>query len=222
MSRREGQLVALDAVRPAWRGRMHRWAAFAAVPSFVVLTVAAESVGDRVAVAVYGLAVFTMLAVSATYHAASTSLSWKRRLRPVDHSAIFLAIAGSYTGIATLALAPGAARPLIVVVWAGAAAGIAVRVTWTRAPMAILALVYVTVGWSALIEIGPLLDATTTLTGVLVVGGGIVYTAGAIVFARRKPDPAPAVFGYHEVFHALVVLGVALHFAAAAMLVRAH
>jgi hemolysin III len=217
-------LVALVAapIRPAWRGRLHRWAAFIVVPCFVALTFAADPVGDRVACAVYGLAVFTMLAVSATYHAASTPPVWKARLRPIDHSTIFLAIAGSYTGIATLALAPAQARPLIIVVWVGAVVGIAVRVSWTGAPMAILALVYVVVGWSALLEIGPLFDGMATVAGVLVVLGGVVYTAGAVVFALRKPDPAPAVFGYHEVFHALVVLGVALHFTAAAILVASH
>jgi len=207
-------------LRPAWRGRLHRYAAVAAVPLFLVLVVAAQSTGDRVACAVYGLAVVTMLGVSATYHAASTSPRWKARLRPVDHSTILIAIAGSYTGIATLALPSRQAGLLIVFVWVGALIGSVVRVSWPSAPVAVLGVVYVGVGWSALIEVGALLGAVPVLAGLLIVGGGVVYTIGAIVFALRRPDPSPAVFGYHEVFHALVVTGVAMHYTAALLLVR--
>ena len=208
-------------VRPAWRGRLHRYAAIAAVPLFALLVVLADSPGDRIACAVYGIAVVSMLTVSATYHAASTSPRWRRRLRPVDHSMIFVAIAGSYTGIATLALPEKQARTLIAFVWIGAAIGIVVRVAWQNAPLAVPAAVYVGVGWSALIEVGALLGAVPVLAGILIIGGGVVYTVGAILFALQRPNPSPAVFGYHEVFHALVVTGVAMHYAAALLLVRA-
>jgi hemolysin III len=130
-----------------------------------------------------------------------------------------IAIAGSYTGIATLALPSRQAGLLIAFVWVGALIGAAVRVSWPSAPLAVLGVVYVGVGWSALVEAGPLFGAVPVLAGVLIVGGGVVYTVGAIVFARRRPDPSPAVFGYHEVFHALTIVALACQYVAVAFFV---
>lgn len=186
-----------------------------AVPLFVPLVLVADSPTDKLACAVYGAGVTAMLTVSATYHSPRRSAIWHQRLRPWDHSMIFVAIAGSYTGIGTLALDAGHTRTLLAFVWIAAAVALVVRVTWPSAPIPILTLAYVGVGWSALIEIGPLLRAWSAADTVLVVGGGVVYTMGAVVFARRRPDPAPAVFGFHEIFHTCVVIGAAMQYAAA-------
>lgn len=219
MPRAAGARETTADVRPAWRGRIHRYAAFIAVPLFVVLIALADSPTHRVACTLYGLGVTTMLAVSAVYHSAGISPRLRGRLRRVDHSTILLAVAGSYTGIATLALDGAPERRLLTFVWSAAIAGIAVRMTWLRAPYPIIAAVYVVVGWSALIELNALLAALSTSDTALVVAGGLLYTAGAVVYGLRRPNPSPAVFGYHEVFHALVVLAAATHLVAAFRLV---
>ena len=211
--------VGREEVRPTWRGRMHRYAAIAAVPLFIVLAFAAEPGSDRLACVVYGIGVTTMLAVSATYHAAGTSTARKRILRRADHSTILLAIAGSYTAVGHLALSEGPERRLLTFVWIAAAIGIAIRMTWMQAPYPLVAVVYLVVGWSALLEIGPLLDTLAATETVLLVSGGLLYTVGAVVYAVRRPNPSPRVFGYHEVFHTLVVAAAAAHYAVVARLV---
>lgn len=206
-------------LRPTWRGVLHRWAAVVAVPAFAILVALADDPGDRLACVVYGVGVTTMLAVSAVYHSAGISVAARRRLRRVDHSTILLAIAGSYTGIAALGLAGGPERRLLTFVWIAAAIGIAVRMTWLAAPYPVIAAVYVAVGWSAVLELDAFADALDAVELGLVVTGGLLYTAGAVVYALRRPNPRPGVFGYHEVFHALVVTAAAVHYAAALRLV---
>jgi hemolysin III len=207
------------AVRPTWRGRIHRYAAIVAVPLFVVLVALADSPTERLACVVYGIGVTTMLAVSAVYHSAGISPTTRRRLQRVDHSTILLAIAGSYTGIAVLALNGAPERRLLIFVWVAAVVGIAIRMTWLDAPYPIIAVVYLAVGWSALLELNALLAGLTNVDTVLVIGGGLLYTVGAVVYALHKPNPWPAVFGYHEVFHALVVAAATLHYVAVVRLV---
>ena len=207
------------AVRPTWRGLIHRVAVLVFVPASVGLVALATAGPDRVAVAVWALGVATMLGVSATYHSGRFGPVGMRRLKRVDHSTILLAIAGSYTAFATLALDGAAQTRLLAFVWVGAVAGVAIRLTWLHAPYPVVALVYVVVGWGALLEWGALAGALGTAQFALLLGGGLLYTLGAGVYAARRPDPWPATFGYHEVFHALVVGGVALHLVAIATLV---
>ena len=204
---------------PSWRGRIHRWSAIVAVPLFVVLVALADSATQRLACAVYGIGVTTMLAVSAVYHSPRTSPTARRHLQRVDHSTILLAIACSYTGIAALALDGGPERRLLTFVWIAAVIGVAIRMTWLDAPYPLVAVVYVVVGWSALYQLGPFLAGLGDLDTALVVAGGVLYTVGAVVYALHRPNPWPAVFGYHEVFHALVAAAAALHYVAALRLV---
>jgi hemolysin III len=173
------------------------------------------------ALAVYGFGVTTMLAVSATYHSAGIGPSLRARLKRVDHSTILLAIAGSYTGIGVLALDGAPERRLLVFVWVAAVVGIVVRMTWLRAPYPVTAAVYLAVGWSALVELGPLLGALDDVETLLVVGGGVLYSIGAAVYAAHRPNPWPHTFGYHEIFHALVVAAAVAHYLAAVLLVAA-
>lgn len=200
---------------------MHRWAAIIYLPLFAVLVALATGTGDRVACAIYGAGVLTMLGVSAVYHSGRLGPAGFRRAKRIDHSTILFAIAGSYTATAALALDGTPARRLLIAVWIAAPIGVLIRMAWLDAPYPVAAAVYVVVGWIALIEIGPLADALTTGQLALVIGGGLLYTAGGVVYALHKPNPWPATFGYHEVFHALVVGGVTAHYLALLSLVLA-
>ena len=211
----------IDPIRPSWRGLIHRYAALLAVPMFVLLVVLADSPAHRLAALVYGVGVTTMLSVSAIYHSAGISPTTRARLRRVDHSTILLAIAGSYTGLGVFALDGASERRLLIFVWIAAVIGIVIRMTWLRAPSPVVAAVYLVVGWSALLEIDAFMQALSPLDLGLIVGGGLLYSAGAAVYALHRPNPWPATFGYHEVFHTLVVSAAVVHYVAAFRLVTA-
>ena len=199
------------ALRPSWRGVIHLVSVLVYLPLFGLLLVLAPSAHHRLAMAVYAAGVVAMLGVSATYHSGRLAPATVRWMKRVDHSTILLAIAGSYTAIAVLAL-PGEASGLVWFTWIAAAVGAAIRMAWLTAPYPVVAAVYVVVGWGALFEWSALSTALDLIQMALLVGGGLVYTAGAVVYALHRPDPWPATFGYHEVFHALVATGVTLHF----------
>jgi len=198
--------------RPTWRGRLHRWAAVVAVPAFAVLVAAAPTASSRLACAVYGLGVTAMLAVSAVYHSSGVPAAARPWLRRLDHSTILLAITGSYTAIVALTLTGAPERRLLVAVWVAAGVALVVRMAWHHARSPVIALVYLLVGWSALLEWRALLAATTGADKALLVAGALLYTLGGVVYGLRRPDPWPRTFGYHEVFHALVVAGVLAHY----------
>ena len=204
------------AIRPRLRGVIHLYAAVAFALAFVGLAVAAPDGAARGWIAIYGVCVTVMLAVSAVYHSARLSPQRRRLFRRLDHSAILLAIAGSYSGVFGLAVDGSPRTVVLTVVWVAAAVGIGVRMMWLHAPYPLVAIVYVAVGWVALIEVNPLLGALSVLQTVLVFAGGVLYTLGGVVYALHRPDPWPRTFGYHEVFHSLVVLAALCHFAAAA------
>lgn len=207
-------MTALIDERTTWRGVIHRYAAIVAVPAFVVLVLLADSATKRIACAVYGLGVCSMLIVSAVYHSPGVGPVAKRRLRRADHSTILLAISGSYTGVGALALNGASEQRLLWFVWIATVIAIAVRVGWHGAPYAVTAVVSLIVGWSAVIELPALLRALDNTETALVVGGGVLYTIGAIVYATKRPNPRPGVFGFHEVFHALVTVAAACHYVA--------
>jgi len=199
-------------IRPSWRGRVHRYAVIAFVPAFVVLVALADTTTSRLAMVVYGAGVVTMLGVSAVYHSGRLGAVWAARLKRVDHSTILFGVTGSYTGICSLALNGTPEVTMLVVVWSAAVVGTAIRMCWLHAPRWVTATVYVVVGWSALIEIGPLMRALSAAdTTLLMVGGGL-YSAGAAVYATKRPNPSVQHFGFHEVFHTLVVAAAVLHF----------
>jgi hemolysin III len=141
-------------------------------------------------------------------------------VRRLDHSAIFLLIAGTYTPFCLL-LPAATGLPLLALVWGGAAAGIVQSIAWGRAPKALAAAIYVVLGW-VIVPVLPALRAELGAGAVtLLAAGGATYSVGAIVYATRRPDPLPKVFGYHEVFHALVIVAAACHFVVATAAVRA-
>jgi hemolysin III len=198
---------------PRLRGVLHQWALVVAVVAGAALVVAAPTAGSALVLAVYATSMATLVGVSALFHRHRGGPAGRRRMRRADHSTIFFAIAGSYTAVGGIALAGFPRTVLLVLVWAGAAGGIALRQLWLDAPKWAVAVPYVVVGWSALAVLPPLLHALGVAGFALLVAGGLAYTAGAVVYARKRPDPVPAVFGYHEVFHACTVVGFALHYA---------
>ena len=133
-------------------------------------------------------------------------------MRRADHSTIFIAIAGSYTAVAGIALNGWARTTLLCIVWAGALVGITLRQLWLDAPKWVITLPYVVVGWAALVVLPQLFRALGGAGFTLVLAGGFAYSAGAVVYAVKRPNPVPGVFGYHEVFHACTVVGAVLHF----------
>lgn len=204
--------------RPRLRGVIHRYASVVFATGFVVLVIAGDS-EERPWLAVYGLAVTTMLTVSAAYHSGRLSPSARAVFKRIDHSTILLAIAGSYTGIVGIGLDGSARTRMLVLAWILAVIGMAIRMLWLHAPYPLVAVVYLAVGWVALTDVGALTDALSGAQLALVVLGGVLYSVGAAVYALHAPDPWPATFGYHEVFHLLVVLAAAVHLAAVASLV---
>ena len=204
-------------VKPRLRGVFHQWAFFVALVAGVVLVIAAPNGRATFAATVYAVSVTAMFGASALYHRIDwRSLRARRWMRRLDHSMIFVLIAGTYTPFALLVLNGGLARAVLIAVWGGALLGIALKMFWPDTPKWLTAAVYVTLGWVAVIAF-PELAAELGVTGMgLVAGGGVLYTVGAVVYALRRPDPAPAVFGYHEVFHVLVIAAAALQFVAVA------
>ena len=200
--------------KPRLRGVSHQWAFFVSVALGVALVLTAPSGRATAAAAVYAACVATLFGTSALYHRIDwRSVSARRWMRRLDHSAIFLLIAGSYTPFALLALDGTLADVILVVVWTGAIGGIVLKLVWIDAPKWLVALIYVLLGWVAVAATPDLVDAIGITAAAMVGLGGLLYTVGAVVYARRSPDPVPAVFGYHEVFHLLVIVAAGLQYA---------
>jgi hemolysin III len=200
--------------KPRLRGVWHQWAFFVAVAIGAALVVAAPSGQPRLAAAIYALSVAALFGTSALYHritwASQAARRWMRRL---DHSMIFFLIAGTYTPFALLVLDGDLATVILIVVWAGALAGVLMKLVWIDAPKALVAVTYVMLGWVAVAAFPTMIERLGVTASTLVAVGGLLYTLGALVYAFQRPDPAPSVFGYHEVFHALVILAAALQYA---------
>lgn len=200
--------------RPAIRGAMHRAAVPVAVVLTIVLAVRAESGGDLVAVLVYGVCVTAMLTVSGIYHSARLAARERRLLRRLDHTMILVGIAGTYTAVIVLALDGTTQAVLLAIAWGIAIVGMAIRMLWLDAPSGLVAAVYLVAGWQMMLDFPAYAAALNTAeTALLAVGGGL-YTVGAIVYALKRPNPWPRVFGYHEVFHTFVVLAALCHWVA--------
>jgi hemolysin III len=200
--------------KPRLRGVSHQWAFFVSVGLGVALVLTAPSGRATAAAAVYAACVATLFGTSALYHRINwRSTSARRWMRRLDHSAIFLLIAGSYTPFALLALDGTLADVILVVVWSGAIGGIVLKLVWIDAPKWLVALIYVLLGWVAVAATPDLVDALGVTAAGMVGLGGLLYTAGAVIYARRRPDPVPAVFGYHELFHLLVIVAAGLQYA---------
>ena len=199
--------------KPRFRGVSHFYALFVAVVAAVVLVVTAPSGLATFAAAVYATTLVGMFGASALYHRGNWSLTTARHLLQLDHTAIFLLIAGTYTPLA-LALEPGAKQRMLVVAWAGAVLGVGRALFWVNAPKWMVAVLAVALGWLAVLYAAPL-AAVAGLAVVVWMGiGGVLYSLGALIYALRRPDPWPQVFGYHELFHSLVIAAAVAHYVA--------
>ena len=205
-------------LKPRLRGVFHQWACAGSVPLGLALVIVAESARARIALTIYAVSLVALFGVSALYHRINwstvTRRDWMRRL---DHSMIFVLIAGSYTPIAMLVLQGPLAVAILLVAWAGALLGVTFNLVWRNAPTWLRAALYVGLGWIAVAAL-PQLGASIGIGGLALLGlGGVLYTLGAVVYAMRRPDPVPTVFGYHELFHILVIVAAALQYAVIAL-----
>jgi len=169
--------------------------------------------------AIYAASLVAVFGVSALYHRGSWTAAARLRMKRLDHSMIFVLIAGTYTPVVVLALHGPWQIVLLSVVWSGAAIGIAMKVARPNGLSVVTATLYMVLGWAALVALPQLLHGLSPAGFALMVVGGLLYTAGEIVFALRRPDPRPAVFGYHEIWHAFMAAAAACHFALVALIV---
>ena len=218
MARRATQL-GLQLPKPRLRGMLHLFA----FPTTVVVGLLLVALGDtlqiRLACAVFVLTASMLFGVSAVYHRGTWSPQRAIMLRRFDHANIFLIIAGTYTPLAIALLAPRQALTLLAIAWGGAAVGVCFRVFWTGAPRWIYVPAYVALGWVAIFYMPQLQAAGGWAVVWLLVIGGLAYTAGAVMYAMKRPNPSPAWFGFHEIFHTGTLIGFGCHFAAVAVAV---
>lgn len=211
--------IASGLEKPKLRGVLHQAAFVIAIVLAPLLIIGAEGGRARLGAAVFASSVAACFGASALYH----RVTWKPRarlwMRRVDHAGVYLLIAGTYTPVALLAL-HGALRPVVlIVVWSGAIAAIVLKFVWVAGPKWLAATLGLALGWVAVVALPQLIRELRLAALILLILGGLAYTAGAIVYARRRPDPAPAIFGYHELFHALTIVGVACQYVAIAFFI---
>ncbi len=207
-------------VKPRLRGVSHQVAFFVALVAGAVLIAATPPGLARLSVSVFAVSLAWLLGVSALYHRPMWPLNVRAWLKRLDHASIFVLIAGTYTPFCLLVLRPSDGHTLLTAVWLGAMIGIVMVLVWPHRPRALSAMVYVGLGLAAMAYIRAIFSALDAVSFTLFVLGGVFYIGGAVIYALRRPNPNPAVFGYHEVFHALVVAACSMHFAAIARVVR--
>ena len=204
--------IAYDAIeaKPTWRGWIHAGTFPVAIVLGVILIVTADGVAAKVSSAVFVASSLMLFGVSALYHRFNWGLKARGVLKRLDHANIFLLIAGSYTPITVLALPQDKAVLLLWLVWGGAALGIGFRVFWIGAPRWLYVPLYVLLGWAAMMFVVDFFQANWVMMTLILVGG-LCYTAGAVFYALKRPNPIPGVFGFHEIFHTLTLLAFLCH-----------
>ena len=207
------------APRPRLRGVSHQLGFIAAVPLGLALAFSTHGTLARVAACAFAASVVAMFGVSSLFHRLSWSPAAARRMGRLDHAAIYGLIAGTYAPVGLLAVDPAWRVPMLAIVWGGALLAVAAKLGWRDAPTWFAPAVCVMLGWAAVVVLPQIVDRIGVEGTALLVGGGLAYTAGAVVYARRRPDPIPTSFGYHELFHALVVVAVACQYGAVAFFV---
>ena len=207
--------LAALAARPRMRGWLHLWAFVVSVVAGLVLVAVAGSTGGpeaALATSVYALTVMLLFGTSATYHRVHWSTPGRRTLLArLDHSMIFVFIAGTYTPFALLAMPERTGRAVLAVVWFGALGGVLLKTSWITAPRWLSVPLYLGLGWVAVFVLPSLLRQGGVAAFVLIIAGGLVYTLGGIVYGLKRPDPWPRTFGYHEVFHLCTVVAATCH-----------
>ena len=204
---------------PRFRGVVHQWAFFLALPAGLALALTAPNEVARVAAIAFSTCVTAMFGVSGLFHRIRWTPAAKNRMAVVDHAMIYALIAGTYTPFALLVLRPAWRLPVLVSVWAVAIAAAATKSRWRNAPGWVAASTCIAIGWSAVVVFPQIVGQIGIAGTSLLVAGGIAYTVGAVVYARQRPDPFPHTFGFHELFHALVVVAVVCQYATIAFFV---
>ena len=212
-------LQTLTAPKPLLRGVLHQGAFLAALVIGPLLVVGADEPRRQVAASVFAASVAACFGASALYHRVTWTPALRPWMRRVDHAGIYLLIAGTYTPVCLLVLDGTWRLVILVIVYAGALAAVVLKFVWVDAPKWLAAVLGITLGWTGVIVLPQLATRLDPAAVALLGAGGLAYTAGAIVYARRRPDPLPAVFGYHELFHALTIVAVACQYVAIAFFV---
>jgi hemolysin III len=201
-------------LKPRLRGVLHQWAFAASLATGLVLVLEAQSARARVALTIYAVSVAALFGTSALYHRVNwRTLAARRWMRRLDHTMIFVLIAGSYTPFGLLVLTGSLGEAVLIAVWSAALAGAVFKLLWIDAPGWLTAACYVVIGWIVVLAMPQLLGRLGVVAVVALALGGVCYSVGALVYALQRPDPVPAVFGYHEVFHLLVLVAAALQYA---------
>ena len=197
--------------KPSWRGVLHKYAFWSSIPLFFLLVYLSNSKTIGVAI-IYGLSLSGLLGTSALYHRINWTPKWRWLMRRLDHTMIFVLIAGTFTPFAVLFLQGGMKTFLLSALWLSVVLGIVMNLLWHNSPKWIRSLTYVVVGWLGMIAFPDLLDEAGWVCMGLIAFGGVLYTIGALAYAAKRPNPIPTVFGYHEVFHSFVILGALAHY----------
>lgn len=200
-------------VKPRLRGVFHELAFYVAVVLAFPVIATAERGTPRLVAAVFAVCLPACFGASALYHRPTWRPAVRRWLARLDHAGVYLLIAGTYTPVAVLVMSEGWRVPVLAVVWSGAVAAILLKLFWVSAPKALSAVIGLALGWVGVAAFGQLLKLAPAGL-VLLVAGGLLYSCGAVVYARRRPDPLPQVLGYHEIFHALTVAAAACQYVA--------
>jgi hemolysin III len=217
----EAAAAVVAAVKPKLRGWIHAGSFPLVLAAGVVLVTLAPGGKARLGAVVFAVTAAMMFGTSAVYHRGTWSERIRGLLKRMDHSNIFLIIAGTYTPFALLLLPPQQTRSMMFIAWVGAIGGVLFRVFWVGAPRWLYTPIYVALGWVSVFYLKPLYEAGGTAVVILIAAGGLLYTLGAVVYGTKRPNPSPAWFGFHEIFHVLTVAAFAVHYIAVSMAVYA-
>jgi len=206
-------------LKPLLRGHFHQEAFYFSLGACTMLLIRCSSVREFLAILLYCISLCGLFGISALYHRINWQPTTRLWMRRIDHAAIYILIAGTGTPIFVLGLGDVVGIKLLTLIWIAAIIGVIKSAVWVRAPKWLAAVLYVAVGWIIVPFLPELYHAMGALNVALILIGGLVYSLGAVVYAAKRPNPVPRVFGYHEIFHILVILAAALHFAAIVRLV---
>jgi hemolysin III len=215
----EAAVAAVAAVKPKLRGWIHAGSFPLVLAAGIVLIVLAPGGKARVGAAIFAVTADLLFGISAVYHRGNWSEPVRGLLKRMDHSDIFLIIAGTYTPFALLLLPPQQTRSLLLIAWIGAIGGVLLSVFWVGAPRWLYTPIYVALGWVAVFYLKPLYEAGGAAVVILIAVGGLLYTLGAVVYGTKRPNPSPRWFGFHEIFHVLTVAAFVVHYIAVSMAV---
>ncbi len=219
-----GQAVAdaTAAIKPKLRGWFHAGVFPLAVAAGIVLIALAPTAATAAECAIFAVSSWLLFGVSGVYHRGSWRPKVRGVLRRLDHTNIFLIIAGTYTPVSLVLLPEHSAVVLLSLVWGGALLGIGMRVFWLSAPRWVYVPCYLALGWAAVFYLPSFLHLGGWAVVALIIAGGLLYSAGAIVYALKRPNPSPIWFGFHEIFHVFTIAAFTCHYIAISMTVYAH